>query len=173
MDNQNKSNKLLNIGAEAYRNGDYQKAQSYYEKAAELGNDQAACNLGYIYEYGWTGEKNPQKALKWFKKSVETGNANAAYKVGDAYFYGDGVAEDDNSAFQYYRKASEIARGSAGWDDDIKSDIYYRIALCLHTGRGIEQDDLLALRYINEAEYYSYCDRFANKFMWQSIAKRI
>ena len=49
-----KSNKLLDIGAEAYRNGDYLKAQKYYEYAAKLGNTQAICNLGYIYEYGRT-----------------------------------------------------------------------------------------------------------------------
>ena len=34
-------------------------------------------------------------------------------------------------------------------------------------------DILVAFHYINEAEFYSYCDRFADKFMWQSIAKRI
>ena len=166
-------NKLLNIGAEAYRNGDYRKAQSYYEKAADLGNDQAACNLGYIYEYGRTGEKNPQKAFDWFKKSADQDNANAAYKVGDAYFYGDGVERNDGSAFHYYIKASNIAKKSDGRDDDIKSDIYYRIALCLHTGRGVKLNDLWALKYVNDAEFYSYCDRFEDKFMWQSTAKRI
>lgn len=164
---------FLGIGAEAYRNGDYQKAQSYYEKAADLGNDQAACNLGYIYEYGRTGEKNLQKAFDWFKKSADQDNANAAYKVGDAYFYGDGVERNDSLAFHYYIKASNIAKKSDGRDDDIKSDIYYRIALCLHTGRGVKANDLGALKYINSAEFYSYCDRFENKFMWQSTAKRI
>lgn len=54
MVDQSKSNELLNIGAEAYRQGDYQEAKKYYEKSAALGNDQAACNLGYIYEYGRT-----------------------------------------------------------------------------------------------------------------------
>lgn len=34
-------------------------------------------------------------------------------------------------------------------------------------------DILVAFHYINEAEFYSYCDRFTDKFMWQSIAKRI
>lgn len=47
---------FLNIGAKAYRNGDYQKAQSYYEKSADMGNVKAMCNLGYIYEYGRTGK---------------------------------------------------------------------------------------------------------------------
>ncbi|RVU73113.1 MULTISPECIES: tetratricopeptide repeat protein [Lactobacillus] len=167
------SDRLLDIGAEAYRQGDYRKAKKYYEESAKLGNTQAACNLGYIYEYGRTGEKNHEKAFDWFKKSADNNNANAAYKVGDAYFYGDGVPRNDSLAFQYYSQASSIARSSNGRDDDIKSDIYYRIALCLHVGRGVDQNDLLALRYINEAEYYSYCDRFKKKFMWQSIAKRI
>ena len=30
-------------------------------------------------------------------------------------------------------------------------------------------DILVAFHYINEAEFYSYCDRFTDKFMWQSI----
>lgn len=120
-----------------------------------------------------TGEKNPQKAFAWFKKSADHNNANAAYKVGDAYFYGDGVSKDDELAFHFYSQASRIARNSNGRDDDIKSDIYYRVALCLHLGRGVDQNDLLALRYINEAEYYSYCDCFEDKFMWQSTARQI
>ena len=58
-------------------------------------------------------------------------------------------------------------------DDDIMSDIYYRLALCWYKGYGTDQDILVAFHYINEAEFYSYCDRFTDKFMWQSIAKRI
>lgn len=34
-------------------------------------------------------------------------------------------------------------------------------------------DILVAFHYINEAKFYSYCDRFTDKFMRQSIAKRI
>lgn len=83
------------------------------------------------------------------------------------------MPKDDNLAFKYYSQANSIARNSESRDDDIKADIYYRIALCLYIGRVVDQDDLLALRYVNEAEYYSYCDRFENKFMWQSTAKRI
>ena len=30
-------------------------------------------------------------------------------------------------------------------------------------------DILVAFHYINEAEFYSYCDRFTDKFMWQPI----
>lgn len=59
MDNNvQRANELLNIGAEAYRKGDYVTAQDYYTQAAKLGNVQAICNLGYIYEYGRTGKRD-------------------------------------------------------------------------------------------------------------------
>lgn len=167
-----KSNKLLDIGAEAYRNGDYLKAQKYYEYAAKLGNTQAICNLGYIYEYGRTGKRDYKKAFYCFKIAADDGSAEACYKVGDSYFYGDAIKQNYNLAFEYYIKAEDFANKS-GIDDDIKSDIYYRLALCLYKGYGTDEDPLSALEYINEAEYYSYCDRFEDKFMWQSIAKRI
>lgn len=44
-----KADQLLNIGAQAYQQGNYEKA-----KSADLGQSEAACNLGYIYAYGRT-----------------------------------------------------------------------------------------------------------------------
>ena len=166
------SDKLLNIGAEAYRAGDYQTAEKYYQKSAKMGNSQAACNLGYIFEFGRTGPRNYEKAFYWFKKSADAGNANACYKVGDFYLYVKSIERDSNLAFEYYQSAVEIVENSEQ-DDDIKSDIYYRIALCGHKGYGVEQNDLVAFKYINDAEFYSYCDRFAGKFMWQSVYNKI
>lgn len=60
---QQKAIELLNIGVQAYREGDYHKAQKYYEQSADLGNSQAACNLGYTYAYVRTGERDNEKAL--------------------------------------------------------------------------------------------------------------
>lgn len=96
----------------------------------------------------------------------------SCYKVGDAYLRGNFMQKNPNLAFSYYNQAYEIAEES-GQDEDIKSDIYYRMALCGHRGIGVQQNDLVALKYINDAEFYSYCDRFAHKYRWQSIAKRI
>lgn len=169
---ESEADKLLDIGAEAYRDGDYQKAQKYYEKSASMGNDQAACNLGYIYAFGRTGERDYEQAFKWFKQSADHGNPNACYKVGDFYLYGDFVDKNPDLAFAYYEQAAEIVEKSQQ-DDDLKSDIYYRMAMCGHDGWGVEVDDLVALKYINDAEVYSYCDRLTGKFMWQSLAKKI
>lgn len=78
-----RSNDLLDTGAEAYRNGDYLTAQKYYTQAAKLGNSQAMCNLGYIYEYGRTGQRDYKKAFYCFKMAADKDNAEACYKVGD------------------------------------------------------------------------------------------
>lgn len=163
-------NDLLDTGAEAYRNGDYLTAQKYYTQAAKLGNAQAMCNLGYIYEYGRTGQRDYKKAFYCFKMAADKDNAEACYKVGDICFYGDAFKKDYDLAFTYYQKAAEIA-DELDKDEDIKSDIYYRLALCWYKAYGTDEDLLVA--FINEAEFYSYCDRFADKFRWQSVAKRI
>lgn len=53
----------LDRGAEAYRQGDYELALQCYKKAADYGNSQAMCNLGYIYAFGRVGEADQEKAF--------------------------------------------------------------------------------------------------------------
>ena len=66
VDDEELSINLLNLGVQAYRRGDYEIAKEYYEDAAQLGNSQAACNLGYIYAYGRTGVKDNERAFYYF-----------------------------------------------------------------------------------------------------------
>ncbi|MGQ5708921.1 tetratricopeptide repeat protein [Lactobacillus sp. PSON] len=165
------SNKYLDIGAQAYQVGNYEEAQKYYEISAKMGNSQAACNLGYIYEYGRTGEKDPEKAFYYYNEAAMEDNANACYKMGDAYLYGNFVQENHRLAFLYYQQALDLSRTYG--EDDIKSDIYYRVALCYYDGIGVKKSYLEALNWINQAHTYSYYDRFNDKFMWQSTARRI
>lgn len=99
-DYENEADKLLDKGAEAYRNGDYEVAQEYYEQAASLGSDQAACNLGYIYAFGRTGKRDDEKAFYYFSSAALDGNPNGMYKVGDAYYYGDFVKKNLDLAFK-------------------------------------------------------------------------
>lgn len=169
---QQKAIELLNIGAQAYRKGDYHKAQKYYEQSADLGNSQAACNLGYIYAYGRTGERDNEKAFYYFNLAAMDGNANASYKVGDAYYWGNFVAKQPLLAFKYYQEA-ENQLDYLRDDDDIKSDIYYRLALCFYKGIGTSKDLFNALSYINKAHTYSYYDRTHHKFNWESVARKI
>ena len=168
-----KAEELLDLGAQEYRKRNYQAAQTYYEKAAALGNAQAACNLGYIYEFGRTGKKDPEKAFTYYKQAAEQDNAQACYKIGDAYLHSDFIEKDPNKVYYYYEKALNIAQSSNGADDDIKSDILYRLALCYYYGIGTDKNYLTALEFINNAQVYSYYDAFNHKFMWKPVATKV
>lgn len=169
-DYENEADKLLDKGAEAYRNGDYEVAQEYYEQAASLGGDQAACNLGYIYAFGRTGKRDDEKAFYYFSSAALDGNPNGMYKVGDAYYYGDFVKKNLEIAFKCYRNA-EFALGEN--DDDLRADVYYRLARSFYYGEGVESDLMLALSYINTANTFSYYDLMNHKFGWEALAEKI
>ncbi|WP_301876257.1 hypothetical protein [Limosilactobacillus oris] len=99
-------------------------------------------------------------------------NANTSYKVGDVYYWWNFVRKNSVIAYQYYQKTkSQLAYDDS--DNDIKSDTYYRLALCLFRGIGTEKNLFGALAYINKAHPYSYYDCTHDKFNWQSIAKKI
>lgn len=167
-----KSGEILDKGAEAYYAGDYETAQRYFEQAAERDNAQAMCNLGYIYEYGRTGVQDSEKAFYYYSEAVLGGNANAMYKVGDAYYYGDFVKKNPRMAFKYYMLASQNLE--ANHDEDIQSDINYRLAKCYAYGIGTDKDLMVALHYINEAEAEIYMDQaYYNKLGWRKLKQKI
>lgn len=60
----------LDRGAEAYRQGDYELALQCYKKAADYGNSQAMCNLGYItlLKHLWPATRMP--SISWGMLSV-------------------------------------------------------------------------------------------------------
>ncbi|WP_225430191.1 hypothetical protein [Limosilactobacillus antri] len=95
-------------------------------------------------------------------------------RLGDAYYWGNFVQKQPLLAYRYYQQAeSQLAYDDSDNDNDIKADIYYRLALCLFNGIGTSRDIFAALSYINEALTYSYYDRTHDKFNWQSLAKKI
>ncbi|MFV4943140.1 tetratricopeptide repeat protein [Lactobacillus delbrueckii] len=102
----------LDRGAEAYRQGDYELALQCYKKAADYGNSQAMCNLGYIYAFGRVGEADQEKAFYYFTQASLAGNPNAFYKLGDAFRFGNFEID--------YRLALCYARG---WGTDQRWDL--------------------------------------------------
>ena len=60
---------------------DYEKAMSWYTKAAEKGNGWAQDNLGSFYEYGKGVEKDLEKAIYWYTKAAEKGNKHAKTRL--------------------------------------------------------------------------------------------
>ena len=88
------SDHMLDLGGFYYDKREFDLALKYYEMAAEYGNRYAISNLGYIWYYGRTGEKDYEKAFKYFDKARAMGDIVAAYKVADMYRNGYYVEKD-------------------------------------------------------------------------------
>lgn len=85
---------MVELGAFYYEQRDFTLALKYYEMAAEKQNLYAISNLGYIWYYGRTGEKNYEKAFFYFDTARKMGDLVAAYKVADMYKNGYFVEKD-------------------------------------------------------------------------------
>lgn len=64
-------------GKELSKNGEYDKAFEYYQKAAEKGYAQAQFTLGVCYFNGDDVEKDLSEAVKWYRKAADQGHAEA------------------------------------------------------------------------------------------------
>ena len=140
------------LGALYYRGGileqDYPRAMELYELARSEGCGQAAVNLGYIYEYGRTGEKNLQKAYECYAFACAISeNAEALYKLGDMYSRGYTGKPDLQAARKLWEKSYRAAPSL-----EVKAQAAIRLA-----EEHLKDDDdlfnpLLALQLFQEAE---------------------
>jgi uncharacterized protein len=78
-------------------------AQSWYQKAARQGHEQAQVNVGLLlYNAG-----RKQEALPWIRKAVELGDPRAQYILGTELFNGDLVARDWPRAYALMLRAAD------------------------------------------------------------------
>lgn len=96
----------FNLG-QAYKLGrgvapDLRIAQSWYQKAAQQGHEQAQANLGLIlFQNG-----NRAGAMPWLKKAADSDDPRAQYIYGTALFNGDLVAKDWPRAYAMMQRAA-------------------------------------------------------------------
>ena len=110
---------LNNLGS-LYFNGlgvkqDIKTALALFERASELGNDNASLNLAFIYLTGGTKDATRNnKAIQLFNKAQEEGNKIAKFMLGYAYYTGFIVEKNHTKAFELIRAA---ASGDAQIDE--------------------------------------------------------
>jgi hypothetical protein len=75
-------------------------------RAADYGDDEAALQLGMLYELGRGFPQSCTKAAEWVTKAAENGNAAAEYNLGLRYRDGDGVDVNLKQAEDWLRKAA-------------------------------------------------------------------
>ena len=102
------------MGAGGYPQ-DYEKAATWYLKAAELGDAEAQNEVGELYEAGNGFLQDHKKSHYWYEKAAAQGNAWALYNLGSLYWYGYVVERDDKKARTYFESAIAKGNPSAFW----------------------------------------------------------
>ncbi len=144
---------LQNLGALYYEGRfvpqSYPMAESLFQEAAEKGQYQACCNLGYIYLYGRVAEPDPAKAFHCFLQgALLAADGNCYYKLGDMYRHGIYVQKDPEFAFRMYVRAGECEQN---YIQEYSSDVCMRLGECFLNGEGTERNLDAAIHFLNAA----------------------
>lgn len=106
LSKQNNAPAFRNVGVLISDEGVYGEGQKvegipYLEAAMELGDSQAAIELGFLYKSGEVVSKNNNKAIEFFKKAIDLGEESACYLIGQEY----SDQGKHTEAKEYYEKA--------------------------------------------------------------------
>ena len=131
---------------------DYARAAELYEMAMAHGCYQSIVNLGYIYEYGRTGEKDLGKAYRYYALAAALApSSEAVYKLGDMYSRGVTGERDVMKAKALWERSLELAHGLAEFAQPA-----IRIAKLLidaeAVAQSVKRDPLRALHLFQQAE---------------------
>lgn len=110
-----------------------------FEKAAELGDLEAMCQLG---SYGPSSKHlEGSSSLDWLRKSAEAGHPPAEFSLGAMYHRGQGVEESLKEAVSWYRRAADHGHAAA----------QYRLGILHERGEGVDPSDELARRWMKRS----------------------
>jgi TPR repeat protein len=97
----------LEDAGKAYQSGDFQKAATIFEPAAEKGDPEAQVNIAFMYYCGMHFPKDQKKAAQWYLKAAKQNHANAQFSLGTLYENGEGVPRDLKEAYFWYSLAEK------------------------------------------------------------------
>lgn len=119
------------------------KAVSYFEKGAELQNNDCQFMLAIVYYYGHNKIKQDhEKSLNLFKQSLSNGNKFSYKYLGFHYDNGLAVSINYKKAFYYYNKFLE------NFEDDL---VYHNIGHSYLMGQGVDKDINKAVSYYEKS----------------------
>lgn len=98
--------KLYEDGFQQYVEKRYAEAFPLLKRASELGNGDADCQLGVMYELGDGVPTDPAEAFRCFERAAKRDSSGGQYRLGRCYQNGIGVAVDKRKALYWHRKAA-------------------------------------------------------------------
>ena len=95
-----------------------EKAFQWMQKAAETGDAQALCELGYYYVKGVGVQADTKQGLEYFERSAQK-KGSGLFALGECYRDGVGVTQDLQKALEYFQQSS--AAGDARALKEVKA----------------------------------------------------
>lgn len=97
---------LMHLGSYNFPTPDESVAFKYIEKAAQLGNADAMCNLAILHKMGRGTKIDFDKALELHEQAFHMGSTKSAFKIGYIYFKGLGTVDQDyDKAIEWFSKS--------------------------------------------------------------------
>lgn len=101
-------------GLAAFQENQPDEAARQWRRAAELGDGEAARNLGHLYRLGRGVPADGQMAAAMYRQAVAAGVVSAEYNLGMLYLKGgEGLAPDRDEGLKYLGQAAEKGYGPA------------------------------------------------------------
>ena len=82
---------------------DHDKAEQWFQRSAEAGNDFSEYALGKLF----LAQKRTEEALEWLEKAADHGNQFARYRLGKIYLAGESVPKDVEKALAYLTASAD------------------------------------------------------------------
>ena len=118
-----------------------------YKKAADMGSDEAQCELGFWYCNGERGlEKNVAESNRWFLMAANNGHDEAQFQMGIKYDKGIGVRKNHKEALKWFKRASS--------KENIRA--LYMIGRCYYYGDGVCVDERMAFYCLRRSAERGY-----------------
>lgn len=135
--------------ANFYANGygvkrDYKIALKYYQKAANLGDEDGMLYVGFMHFVGDGCRVNESRAADYFERALNAGSVNAYSMLAKCYLHGIGVKKN-------LKRALELL------EQGVKKENYaccYLLARCYYEGDIVERDLKCSLELLKDARTF-------------------
>lgn len=118
-----------------------------YKKAADMGSDEAQCELGFWYCNGERGlEKDIIESNRWFLVAANNGNDEAQFQMGVKYVNGTGVRKSHKEALKWFKRAAS--------KENIRA--LYMVGQCYYYGDGVRVDESMAFYCLRRSAESGY-----------------
>ena len=158
------------------------EAVKWYTQSAQHGHAKAQNELGWLYDVGWSVERDTREAVKWYTFAAEAGQAYAQCRLGEMYANGLGVVQHYREAVKWFTKAAQqgdaraqhclgLMYSNGAGKDYIKAYAWFHLAAKQGDESAGQERDRVA-RKMNKAQI-TKAQQFARECHWRVVSHQL